>query len=99
MTKVKDPDSVVDFGMDWTKYLALENDTITESTWFIAGPPDTTPGADDYLVIDRYTNTDTTTAVWLSGGQLGVIYSVTNRVTTTGGRTDDATVKIKIKEK
>lgn len=90
----KDPDANLDYTQDWSAYLA-EGDTISSSEWFVAD----TAATDETPVevgIDSYT--DTETLVWLSGGTTGTTYIVTNRVTTTGGRIDDRSIKIKVKE-
>lgn len=79
---VKDPDARLDYAQDWEKW--LDGDTITASSWILS--PD---NADTDLVIDTSGFTTTKTTVWLSGGTLGVKYTVTNRVTTVAGRIDD----------
>lgn len=43
-------------------------------------------------------NTTTTATVKLSGGTLGEIYSVTNRITTAGGDTEEASMYLKVVE-
>jgi type II secretory pathway component PulJ len=45
------------------------------------------------------TNTATKATVWLRGGQEGTTYTVTNRIVTLGGRTDDRTVSVKVEER
>lgn len=46
------------------------------------------------LTIDSDTNTTTTATVWLSGGTLTVTYQVTNKIVTTGRRTDERSLLI-----
>lgn len=88
----KDPDAVLDYGFDWSDFLG--DDTIASSTWTLsAGNPDTD------LEIDSNLHTDTLTTVWVSGGSLNKTYALTNHVTTSSGREDDRTLKIRIKEK
>ena len=43
--------------------------------------------------------TGITLAVWLSGGTAGVKYDVACRITTTGGRTDERTVSVRVLER
>lgn len=86
----KDPDEVVDYQVDWSARLD-EGDAIASSTWSVS------VGAG--LVIASNTFSDTTTTVWLSAGDAGVNYTLLNRVTTSGGRTFDQSVKLRIKEK
>ncbi len=83
----KDPDAALDYQIDWSIW--LDSDTISSSSWV----------AEDGITIDGDTNTATATTIWLSGGTLGVQYLVTNRITTTGGRTDDRSITIVVVEK
>lgn len=85
-TFVKDPDSVLDYRVDWSAW--LDGDTIIASTF--------TP-ADDTLTVDLDLFTTTTATVWLSGGTLGKT-TVTNHITTAAGRQNDYTLKFTIKE-
>jgi hypothetical protein len=48
--------------------------------------------------MDSDSATTTTTTVWLSGGTAGYNYKVENRITTVGGRTDDRTLLIRVRE-
>ena len=88
---IKDPQSVLDYAVDWSSWLA-SGDTITSSSWSVSGP-------DSALVIDTDTNDDSSATVWLSGGSIALTYKVVNRVVTDQGRTDDRTIEIEIKNK
>ena len=44
-------------------------------------------------------NTTTRATVWLSGGIAGQAYTVTNRITTSGGRTDERSFTIQIQDR
>lgn len=83
----KDPDAVLDYKLDWTKFLS--GDTITASTWTL--PAGLTNSGDSF--------TDTSTTIWLSGGTAGTKYTAHNQITTSGGRTEDRSVQIFVKEK
>jgi hypothetical protein len=83
----KDPDEVLDYGIDWTARLA--GDTIQTSTWII--PAGITKVSDS--------STSTSTEIWLSGGAIGASLQITNRVVTSGGRTMDQSVTLLIKSK
>lgn len=87
----KDKDEVLDYTVDWTDRLA--GDIISTSVFYIDG------GSPDDLIEMFDTNDDSTTTIWVSGGTDGITYSILNRITTTGGRTYDQTVKIKVKER
>lgn len=82
----RDPDSVLDYLIDWTAW--LDTDTIATSTWIV---PDGITKASD-------SHTATTTTIWLSGGTAGTGYPITNRITTAGGRTDDRTIRVRVVE-
>lgn len=84
----KDPDAVLDWVWDWNEWLEV-GETISTSDFF------TTVG----LVIDSDTKTTKTATVWLSGGSAGQVYQVTNRITTTSGRTDDRSITIRVTER
>lgn len=82
----KDPDAVLDYVFDWSSFLGA--DTITSVSWGIpAGITSVTTS-----------NTTTTATIWLSGGTLNTRYAIRNRIITTGGRTNDRTIYIKVRD-
>lgn len=83
----KDPDEVLDYVINWATRLA--GDTIADSTWTL--PAGITKESDTFSA--------STTTIWLSGGTLNETYQVLNRIETTGGRTMDQTVKLRLKAK
>lgn len=83
----KDPNAVLDYRVDWSEWLA--GDTIVASTWVV----------ESGIVNDLDTFNTTMAVIWLSGGTLGEIYTVTNRITTALGRIDDRTFLVEIKNK
>lgn len=85
MTFTKDPDAVLDYSIEWSKWLA--GDQIQTSAWSVSDPG---------LEAAGDSNTPTRATVWLSGGVAGQSYSVTNRITTSGGRTDDRSFVIQV---
>lgn len=87
MTFKKDPNAVLDYSIDWTRWLA--GDQIATSQWQV--PVGLT------MITDTATTTKTT--VWLSGGVAGQSYTVTNRITTTGGRTEDRSFTLSVEER
>ena len=87
MTFTKDPNAVLDYTIDWTRWLA--GDQIAASEWLV--PTGLTKMADS--------KTASSATVWLSGGTAGQSYTVTNRVTTTGGRTEDRSFTIRVEER
>ena len=88
----KDPDAELDYGLDWSPWL-VEGATIATSEWIV--PAGLTEGTGD----KASSFTDTTTTVWLSGGEDGQDYKVVNRITDTDGRTDDRRITIKVRQR
>lgn len=84
----KDPQDVDAFQIDWSERLSSE--TISTSVFT------STPTG---LTHTSTSNTTTMTTLWLSGGTEGEIYEITNRITTTAGRTLDQTVKLRVKSR
>ena len=83
----KDPQAVLDYEIDWSAW--LEEDTISASEWTVP----------DGLTLESDSFADTTTMAWLSGGTAGTNYDVTCEIVTDGGRTDDRTITIQVKQK
>lgn len=82
---LKDPNAILDYRFDWSSWLA-SGETISTSAMTVQSG----------ITKDSESNTTTTATVWLSGGTEGNRYTVTNRVTTNQGRTDDRTVLIRV---
>ena len=87
MTFTKDPNAVLDYSIDWTRWLA--GDQIATSEWIVASG--LTKMADS--------KTATSATVWLTGGTAGQSYIVTNRITTAAGRTEDRSFTIRVEER
>lgn len=87
MTFTKDPNAILDYSIDWTRWLA--GDQIATSEWIV--PSGLTKMADS--------TTTTSATVWLSGGSAGQSHTVTNRITTAAGRTEDRSFTIRVEER
>lgn len=87
MIFVKDPNAVLDYAVDWSRWLA--GDEIATSTWTV--PAGLTKLGDS--------TTTTRATVWLAGGTVGQSYTVTNRITTAGGRTEERSFIIRVEER
>ena len=87
MTFTKDPNAVLDYTVDWTRWLA--GDQIATSDWLV--PTGLAKMADS--------KTGSTATVWLSGGTAGQSYTVTNRITTAAGRTEDRSFIVTVEER
>jgi hypothetical protein len=84
----KDPDATLDWHFDWFNWLQT-SETITTSTYTVS------PG----LTIASTSNTTTNTTAWISGGQTSHVYTLTNRVVTNQGRTDERSIVIRVKDR
>lgn len=86
----KDPSDIRDYTFDWARVLATSDpdDTIATSTWTI--PVGLTKNSDE--------KTATTTVVWLRGGVARTNYTVTNTITTAGGRTLERSAILPVRE-
>jgi hypothetical protein len=82
----KDPQAVLDYGVNWGTWLA-DGETITTSTWEV------TPTG---LTVDSDTADTTTATIWLSGGVAGTRYAATNHIATSQGRQDQRTIHIDV---
>jgi len=90
----KDKDERVDYELDWGPEMAgMGDDIIVASVWSV-NLPELEIGTGSFVP----TFTDTVTKVWLTGGEEGIRYEVTNVITTEGGRILEATVPLRIKE-
>lgn len=93
---LKDPAGKLDYTLDWAgdppdgPWLA-PGDTIANSSWTDPVPPGLTKVSDD--------SDDTTTTVWLEGGNVGVRYTLTNQIVTAEGRRDERDVDIVVRER
>jgi hypothetical protein len=83
---LKDPDSVMDFSIDWTDWLAPDSDSISTSVWTV----------DSGITKDSQPYSGAVATVWLSGGTLGESYKCVNTITTGNLRTAQRTIIIKV---
>jgi len=82
---LKDPSAVLDYVFDWNEWLAT-GETITDHTIT----------ADTGITVDSSTESDGKVTVWLSGGTAGQNYKVACKIVTSGGRTDERTLWIRV---
>lgn len=83
----KGPDDRLRYGMDWGPFLTPLSDTIVTADWDAGGLTAENPAIEAGAV---------STSVWLSGGSEGVLYTVSNTVTTVGGRTVKRSFKVRV---
>ena len=84
---VKDPDAILDYQIDWATWLGT--DTIATTTWKV------TTG----ITKVSDTKTTTTATIWLSGGTANTDYTAACKITTAGGRADERTITIIVRQK
>lgn len=86
---VKDPGSVIEHAVDWDAgYLAGRS--ITQSTWTVL--PAGLTLSDPHTAEGR-------TVITLSGGSVGLVYRVSNRVTLSDGSSDERTLVVRVEER
>lgn len=98
----KDKDEIIDYSMDWSRFLNTDN--ISGVTWFIDSASGVkTQVANSSVVngIQMVSSTYTTTiaTIRLSLGTNNVRYKITCRVTTISGLQFERSVYLRIKEK
>lgn len=86
----KDPDEVLDYQFDWTDRL-VAGEAISTSTFI--------KEADDTITLGVTSIAAGVTTVWISGGTIGEVCRVTNRIVTNAGRTYDETAVLRIRSK
>ena len=87
---LKDPGAVLDYTMDWSGGYLQSGETISTSVWVIF-PGDMTQSAAG--------NTATACTVTVQGGSAGQIYQLTNRITTSQGRTDERSISVRVEQR
>jgi len=81
-----DPDAIIDYIIDWTKWLAGDN--LATSAWSIANATEASSAS-----------TTKTATVFISAAKPGKVVTMRNRITTAGGRTEDRTLRALVREK
>lgn len=88
---VKDPDSRVDYTMDWgVAYLGDQH--IVSSNWAVS------PQSADAPVIEGSSHDGRKTAVTLSGGAIGKVYDITNRVMLGNAERVERSISIQVEQ-
>lgn len=85
---IQDPQAVLDYPFDWST--ALLGDPIQTSQFT----------ADSGIMVESDAIVDSqNTVVWLSGGERNKRYAITNHILTEGGREDDWTIYVLVKQR
>lgn len=86
---LKDPSDVADFGIRW---VLEDGEQLTSSTWAES------PAGAITIDSESFNALESTSIVWLSGGTENTSVILTNTVTTTGGRTLERSILVKVRE-
>jgi hypothetical protein len=84
--EAKDPDEIQSYTFRWAKELSGE--TISTSTFLLP----------DGLTSAATSGSDSTRTIRVSGGTDGSQYRITNRITTSGSRTLEKTIRVQVRE-
>lgn len=90
-----DPQAKLDYTWDWTDWLG--DDTITSST--VTAKVEEARDPTDVVTIDDVWPSPKTITAWISGGVHGTPCAVTCRITTTAGRIDDRTIRLRVRDR
>ena len=85
---IRDPDSVLDYSVDWSALLG-DGETLVSASWLVPAG----------LTLVSESLASPVATVWLSGGTVGQVYRVTSRVVTSGGRQDDRSFTLVVMER
>ncbi|MFZ5834023.1 MAG: hypothetical protein ACOY2B_01400 [Pseudomonadota bacterium] len=87
---VKDPGAILDYTINWGGGYLQNGETLSSSIWTIF-PADMTQSSASY--------TASTASITVSGGTAGQIYQLTNRITTSQGRTDERSITVRVEQR
>jgi hypothetical protein len=87
----KDPNATLDYSFDWSAWLTGVDDTIATAL----------PVVSEDLTVEDFEVIGTVVTIWVSGGTVGNLATLTCRITTTNSpvRIEDRSVYLKIKER
>lgn len=88
---LKDPQSRVDYAIDWSGY--LDGQTVAASLWTVS--PEEAGG----VAVDAASFDLNRTAARLIGGVVGHIYQIGNRVTLSDGSVDERSITLRVEER
>lgn len=88
---LKDPASRLDYAIEWLPY--LDGQTIAASEWIVA------PSDEGGIAIANERFDATRSAATLSGGIVGHVYSVSNRVTLSDGSVDERSICLRVEQR
>ena len=93
----KDPDAKLDYTIDWSNWI-VGGDTIANSHWIVS-TIDSDPNPMSEWTSNVLTAVDSRTTVYLQGGSVGNVYTITNRITTGNQLVEDRFFRIFVKQR
>lgn len=99
----KDPDEILDYSIDWSRFLGSA--TISDYTWFVDDENGTKTQLTDSgplvngIQLVSSTSTNTVTTAYLGSGTDNVRYKFTCQITNTNGLVIERTVFLRVREK
>lgn len=99
----KDPDEILDYSIDWSRFLG--SSTISDYTWFVDDENGTKTQLTDSgplvngIQLISSTSTNTVTTAHLGSGTDNVRYKFTCQITDTNGLVIERTVFLRVREK
>lgn len=92
----KDPAAVLDYTIDWNAASTLGGPWLASGETLSGGAVWTLP-----IGITKSSQNDTATAstIWLAGGTAGASYTITCKVTTIAGRTDERSFLVVVRQR
>lgn len=98
----KDPDEVLDYSIDWSRFLGTA--TISSVQWFIDDADGVKTAVSNSDVVNGLqrvgaTNTSTTATIHLGLGTLNTSYKLHCRITDSTGSVAERSIRIAIKER
>lgn len=88
---LKDPHSRIDYAIDWGGY--LDGQTIAGSMWSVT--PDEAGG----IAVEAASFDLNRSAARITGGLVGRVYSVANRVTMSDGSIDERSIALRVEDR
>ncbi|MDQ8757842.1 hypothetical protein RCO27_16570 [Sphingosinicella sp. LHD-64] len=88
---LKDPQSRVDYAIDWA--VQLNGQAIAESSWAVV--PDEAGG----IAVEESGFDGSRSGARLSGGVIGHVYSIGNRVTLSDGSVDARSITLRVEDR
>ncbi|MEY4270439.1 MAG: hypothetical protein RLZZ58_1655 [Pseudomonadota bacterium] len=89
---LKDPGAAIDYQFDWGSYY-LSGQAILASEWAVD------PAAVDGLATANASHDALVSRATISGGRIGQVYRLTNRVSLTDGQIDERTITIRVEQR